>query len=313
MPLPTFIIAGERRAGTTTLYHQLRAHPDVFLYPKSDYCYFVEDELSSRQSFNGEADAVAWELAHSPKDYANHFEAAGEKTAVGHKGADLLFWQPAHSRIARYVPGIKLLITLRNPVTRAWSHYWNEVGKGREVLDFGEALAAEADRCRQSAFARFHLSYRRRGFYAESLKTLFTSVPQSQVMVITVEQSRLQPEATLQDIYRFIGVDPDQGLSRAGQVSNENWTMVPREWARGPGARAIEKAYLRVTEGVTVRLTNDVESRRRLRRATNGLFRRPAAGIPLPEHLKTELRRVYAPHIEDLESLLGRSLDEWKL
>jgi hypothetical protein len=311
--LPTFLIGGERRSGTTTLYNELQAHPDIFLYPKPDYCYFVEDELSSRQWFDGGVDASAWEATHNVEDYAEQFRAGAGKSAVGHKGADLLFWKPAHSRIARFVPGVKILITLRNPVSRAWSHYWNEVGKGRETLEFDEALAAEGERCERSAFARFHLSYLQRGFYAQNLRTLFASIPQHQVMVITVEQSRLRREDTLSEIYRFIGVDPTQGLTRAGQVSNENWTMVPRTWARRPGIRSVEQAYLRMTEGVTVRVAHNVESRRRLRRITQSLFRRPASGIAMPERLRARLRETYLPHVRDLESMLGRTMDEWSL
>ena len=59
MPLPTFIICGERRCGTTSLYTWMRAHPEVFLYPKADMDYFIEDEIArTREWVDGEADTI---------------------------------------------------------------------------------------------------------------------------------------------------------------------------------------------------------------------------------------------------------------
>ena len=48
MPLPTFIIGGVRRGGTTSLYYAIRQHPEIYLYAHSELNYFVEDELRGR-------------------------------------------------------------------------------------------------------------------------------------------------------------------------------------------------------------------------------------------------------------------------
>ncbi|MCP3869651.1 MAG: sulfotransferase [Gammaproteobacteria bacterium] len=310
--LPTFIIAGERRSGTTSLYSALQVHPEINLYPKSELNYFVEQELSGRQWIDGEPDSARWEETHSIEEYSTLFSDGGAGTAVGHKGADLLFWKPAQTRMMRYAPNARILITLRNPVNRAWSHYWNEVGKGRETLEFDNALQQEQQRSARSAFARFHLSYRARGFYADSLRSFFKVVPREQVLVVTLEESRIHRRDTLGRIYTHLGVNPELGLEGGEQRRNVNWTTVPRPWTRNPLVRPLASAYTALVHAIATPLTRTKEQRHNLRRLLKTPVRHPASGILMPEETRIRLTELYAPGIEALEELLGRSLKEWK-
>lgn len=313
MPLPTFIIAGERRCGTTSLYRWISSHPDVHLHPRTDLNYFVEDEIvGAREWRDGEADAKGWERNHSVEQFSGMFSGTGGRSAIGHKGADLLFWTPAHARLARYVPEARFIITLRNPVDRAWSHYWNEVGKGRESLGFEEAVDAEKERLQKSAFARNHLSYLSRGFYEKSLEAFFKHISPSRVLIVALEQSRARPEQTLNEVYRFIGVDPGVGLELAGTQHNENWTMTTRPWAELPVLKSLQIMYLKLTERLIVRVTKDTDSRRKARRYTQVVFRKPAGGITMNTTIRSSLLKTYEPHVQALESMLGRQFPEWR-
>ena len=311
--LPNFLIAGEKKSGTTSLYRWMQNHPDVYLHPTTDMNYFISDKLTeSRKWRDGEVEPGEWERTHSLEGYAKLFEHDGDYRAVGHKGADLLFWKPAHARIAEYLPDARFIFILRNPVTRAWSHYWNEVGKGREVLSFKKAMAAEKERSQKSAYARLHLSYTARGFYKESLEAFFRHVDRSRVLITILEQSRSNSEKMLSDIYKFIGVDENLGLELAGTSSNENWTMLPREWSQTSAVRPLAKLYERATEAVIIRATKDSESRRKLRKNMQSIFRKPASSIKMPDDVKKQLTELYAPHIESLEAFLGYEIPEWK-
>jgi hypothetical protein len=312
MPLPTFIIGGERRCGTTSLYRWIQQHPEVYLYPKEDMDYFVESEIAgTREWRNGEVDGEQWERTHSAEDYARLFEGGIGFRAIGQKDADLLFWRPTHSRLARYLPDGRFIFILRNPVQRAWSHYWNEVAKGRESLSFDEALAAEKERSRSNAYARNHLSYLARGFYEESLESFFGHIEPARVLIITLEQSRSLPGETLAEIYRFLGVDPKLGLEQVGTRHNENWAVVPRPWTRSRFAQPLDGAYMRLSEGLITRLVTTGPTRRRVRKYAQVAFRRPATGIPMPERLRLRLAETYAPHIHNLERLLQKKFPEW--
>ena len=314
MPLPTFIIGGERRGGTTSLYHWMSGHPAIYLYPESDMDYFMEAEVLGRRSWRlgePEPDAALWERTHDPETYAAMFSGGEGFAAIGQKDADLLYWQPAHARLARYLPETRFIFSLRNPIERAWSQYWNEVGKGREPLDFEEAVEAEETRCRQSAYARNHLAYIRRGFYEESLTSFFQHIPRERVLVLTIEAARAQPRQTMQRIYRFLGVDDTLGLERAGKTFNKNNTMVLKPWAKGGFVAPIRKIYERGCEALVRRVYRDSELRQSKRARMQRLFREPAGRYRLPPRLRARLERVYRPHVADLETLLGRTFSEW--
>jgi Sulfotransferase family len=313
MPLPTFIIAGERRCGTTSLYRWISSHRDVYLHPRTDLNYFIEDEIvGARKWRDGEANASAWERKHNVQEFSLLFTSANGHSAIGHKGADLLFWEPAHERLARFVPQAKFIIILRNPVTRAWSHYWNEVGKGRENLSFEQAIAAEEERCKRSAYARNHLSYITRGFYDRSLKTFSKNISPSRVMVVTLEETRAHPEETLSKIYKFLDLDPKFGMTSVGTQHNENWTMVPRDWSQLPVIKQLQQPYLRLSESLIVRATKDTTKRRKARRYAQLMLRKPAGEIRMSPETRAKLVELYHPHILALESLLRRQLLEWQ-
>lgn len=307
---PTFIIAGERRSGTTALDRWMRAHPDVYLHPHRDMAFFIEQEIVGTTTWrDGEADAERWQRDHTPDDYAARFAGAEGQTAIGEKSADLLFWRPAHARIARFVPDIKLIITLRDPVERAWSHYWNEVGKGRESLSFEDALAAEDERMAASAYARNHLSYRSRGHYADSLTHLFEHVDRARVLIRTLEQAIAAPRADLARIYTFLDVDPSLGLERAGARHNRNRTYTLRPWATR--VKPLERLWSRATEAVIVRATQVTAQREAWRHRARAVFHHPARRHVMAAGTRASLRAHYAPHVARLGQLLDRTFPEW--
>jgi hypothetical protein len=313
MPLPpTFIIGGVRRGGSTSLYHAIRQHPDIFLYPHSELNYFVEEEVNGREWHDRHVDPDRWEATHSTEDYAALFVNGSRASAIGHKGADLLFWQPAHARIARFIPNARFIFTLRHPVNRAWSHYWAERAKGRETLSFEEALTAEDERARKSDWARFHLSYRTRGFYDVSLKRFFEIFPRERVLVITLEETIARPSETLQRVYRFLGVDPELGLDLAGTHKKQNWATVRRPWTLHAGIRQLVAGYEFASDKLARFFTRSKESRRLMRNVLQRPFRKSIRQIAMSQEHRAELNALYAAHIAALEDLVDQSFGEWR-
>lgn len=313
MPLPNFVIAGERRSGTTSLARWMEAHPDIFLHPALDMAYFLENEIVGRtQWLDGELDPATWDVTHSPEDYAALFTDGAGKQAIGEKSADYLFWRPAHERLARFLPEAKFIFTLRNPVERAYSHYWHEVGKKRETLSFEEALAAEPERIKNSAWARDHLSYQSRGFYEESLCDFFRHVPRERVLITTVEGNAAQPVAQLQCVYRFLGVDESKGLEAAGSKHNANIVMLPKAWSRNPIVAPLAAAYGKATKLVAGRLAKNKEERKRMMRSMGSAFAQSATETPMAPETRRRLEAEFAPHIAALGQMLGREFPEWQ-
>jgi hypothetical protein len=113
------------------------------------------------------------------------------------------------ARIWAYNPAIRLILCLRNPVERAYSHWAMETGRAWDAVPFVEAIASEQERCR-SALPEQHrvFSYISRGFYGEQLRRLWSFFPREQTLILRQEQLLEDPSSTLAAVHQFLGVDP---------------------------------------------------------------------------------------------------------
>ena len=312
MPLPSFLIAGERRCGSTSLGKWVKSHPEIYLHPTFDLSYFVDDELVGAMEWtDGSVNEERWNAVHTPEEFSSMFDGADGEIAIGEKSADYLFWPQSHQRMIDFVPDIRVLITLRNPIERAWSQYWNELGKGRETLEFEDALEQEDDRVARSDYARFHLGYRCRGYYDESLENFLSVVPRDQVLITTIEQNRAKPIESLQKVYKHIGVDPNKGLEIAGTQHNANWTALPK--SKNPLLISAEKGLSYVIKRTTRRLIKDPFDRRKVQMKLISKFRRVKSDFTMEPSTRASLTETYRPHVRRLEEIMGRKLTEWEI
>jgi len=196
MRLPDFIIGGAPRSGTTWLYQLLDRHPEIFmakpLTPEPKY--FLVDHLYEK--------GLAF--------YADRwFAAAGAAAHVGEKSTDYLESPPAAARMARDLPGVKLVFILREPADRAYSNYlWTRMN-GLETEEFRTALRLEDRRERELPerlkFAR-PFSYFSRGLYADLLTPYLERFPREQILLLRFEDILSRPATLAERLHRFIGV-----------------------------------------------------------------------------------------------------------
>ena len=100
MPLPSLVIAGERRCGTTSLANSLSAHPEIFIHSKRDSGYFVDAHIRKG------GPQIDWDATHSISDYEGFFSDAtgANKAVVGEKSADYLFLRPHTKGLQDFCP-----------------------------------------------------------------------------------------------------------------------------------------------------------------------------------------------------------------
>jgi hypothetical protein len=200
--LPTFIIAGAMRSGTSSLNSYLRDHPEVAVSrPKEVHYFDVNFDLGQE-----------W--------YLGHFEGSEHATAVGEATPDYLYDLEAPGRIAAVVPGVRILLLLRDPAERAYSHYWHNVAVGKESLGFEEALAAEPERIAGGDEARAAYSYVDRGRYGPQVERLLSVIPAGQVLAQTFDDLTSDPVAVFRRTCAFIGVDPASEPASLGEQVN---------------------------------------------------------------------------------------------
>ena len=134
---PNLFLVGAAKAGTTSLYAELARHPEIYMSPMKEPHFFSRIEPAAQ--LGGFFPHVSDE-----DEYLALFEGAGDEPVVGEASTSYL-WDPPRppSGSREAVPEAKILIVLRDPVERAYSHYRNDVREGMERRSFLEALAAE--------------------------------------------------------------------------------------------------------------------------------------------------------------------------
>src|SRR5437763_765168 len=178
-----FIVGGVQKAGTTALHDFLAQHPHVALL-RDQALHFFDKEEHFRSSRTGPFEPD-YRILLGNFDPGRRWRVAGEVTA------DYLYYPRALERIASYNPRMKLIISLRNPVGRAFSQWNMRRGKGQEPLEFLEALKRDQEigiwkGPRGNA-------YLARSFYAPQLEHVFKLFPRDQVLVIKYEYLRPDP------------------------------------------------------------------------------------------------------------------------
>ena len=202
--LPSALIIGAQKGGTTSLFQYLARHPDVLPPFGKEIHYFDFHHASG----------VRW--------YRGRFPYARELRA-GRLTLDATPYYLVHplapQRAAALLPGVKLIAVLRNPIDRALSHYQHEVRGGREPLSFAEAidreperLAGEEERLRNEpgyySWNHHRYAYVHRGVYVEQIRRWLQHFPRSQLLVLPSEWLFGDPPAASAAAYEFLGLRP---------------------------------------------------------------------------------------------------------
>lgn len=207
MVVPNFLIIGAPKAGTSSIYHYLKQHPEVYMSPvKEPHFFSFENE---EINFQGPGDrerlqgtVTRWE------DYLKLFASVGNEIAIGEASTTYLGNSKAPQRIKHYLPQVKLIAILRNPVDAAYASFLHLVRDGDETLpDFALALQQEPARISKNWEDIWH--YKNRGFYYSQIKRYFDLFEREQIQVYRYEDWQNNPQNILTQIYQFIGVKTD--------------------------------------------------------------------------------------------------------
>ena len=204
-----FIIAGAQKAGTSALANFLEAHPKIKMPHKDELHTTVQP---ARHFFDDEE-----RFAKSDIDYTPLQRGCVRKRKsilLGSCTPIYIYWKSAMERIWNYNNKIKLLILLRNPAERAFSHWNMQRDRHLESLDFLAAVQEEKNRAREAMpFQLRKFSYVDRGFYADQVERVFRYFPREQVKVIKFEHFRREARNTLDAVCNFIDIEPLQNLN----------------------------------------------------------------------------------------------------
>jgi hypothetical protein len=263
------------KAGTTSLYEYLRAHPQVFMATPKELHFFPADKQWPL--------GVDW--------YAAHFADAGDALARGeispsYSQADQ--FPGVAPRVAQVVPGARLVYLVREPIARLRSMYLHEVASGRETLPIERAV-------------REHPLYVESSRYATQLDEYLPYFDRDRILVLTTDELKRSRAATLSRLYRFVGVDdtfvpPDVEEERGRSEEKRVRRDVSRRWRDRRWYRMVVD---HLPEGAR-------EYGRRV--ATKPI---DVDASRLPPDLEAELRARFVPEVARLRDFLPEDFDGW--
>jgi hypothetical protein len=213
--LPSFLICGGQRCGTTSLYRALAAHPAVLKAVLHKGVHYFDTSYHH---------GMAWYRGHFPlqRTAAKVVEQFGVPAQTFESSPYYMYHPHAVARIARDLPGVKLVTLVRDPVERAYSQHAHELARGFESEpSFARALALElgrlhgqeerlADDPTYYSFAHQHHAYRARGEYATYLSAMAGRIGRDRILVVESERFFTTPEEVYDEVLEFLGL-PDLG------------------------------------------------------------------------------------------------------
>lgn len=200
-----FFCVGAQKAGTTLLHDILKQHSNIFLPEEKEAHFFDVNEYYSK--------GLDYFLNTYYKSYA------GEQI-VGNINPNLQVELRSIDRIIdSFGKDLKIILILRDPVKRAFSHYLMSKKRGYENLEFNEAIKNEAERIKNPVahkdyessemahFEKNHLGYISRGTYAPIIEYLFNRFEKKNIKVYIFEEFVRDKGKTIEDIFKFLGVE----------------------------------------------------------------------------------------------------------
>ncbi len=296
--LPNFLIIGAAKSGTTTLFDVIAQHPEVFASEKKEIRFFSNNDRFQ----NG----VEW-YQETHFGNAEKFPVRAEATPA------YLTWSekvaPRIKDVYKNRP-IKFAVIFRDPVKRAYSHYWHRVRQGDEnpnELNFTQAIRTETKRLSEN-WPKLEYEgnglygYFRAGCYASRLQPFLKLFPSESFFFMLQEDLYKNFNQNLKNLAQFLEIDPI--FSFKPTISNES--AVPRNknlfnlfnYIKKTKIKDVIKPFLPPSMRKWVR--------------TDGLMKH-FDYPPMDDEIKEELYGLYADEIKQLEAIIKKDLSHWQL
>ncbi|CAN2040443.1 Sulfotransferase family protein [Candidatus Magnetomoraceae bacterium gMMP-15] len=296
MTLPNFLIIGVAKSGTTSLYHYLKEHPQIFMSPVKEARFFAfEKDLFEKEKDDEELPKVKDRFKFTTiEQYSKLFQKVSNEKAIGEASPVYLFSSTAPELIHSYIPNVKVIAILRDPVERAYSAYQMRFRKAYETCDdFMKAF----QKIRKIPIGG---NYKNKGLYYKQLMRYYKLFNAEQIKIYLYEDLRDKPQKLMKDIFQFLGVDenfvPDLSVKY-----NVGWKSTNKKL----DSLVINDYYLKtlikrfIPQSIISRLKN------------NFFITQKKAKPKLSKELRKELIEVYRDDILKLEDLINRDLSMW--
>jgi hypothetical protein len=201
-----FFIIGAPKSGTTSLFYYLKQHPDIYLPEKKELHYFSREYL--KRAISGPGDKyVVDEVPTDAIQYDSNYDMAGKSQLCGDVSPSYLYHFATAEKIKKYNNDAKIIIILRDHVSKSYSQYMHLCGSGREMLSFEQALVHEEER-KKKGFSDFWL-YVESTRYCPGVQHYLRVFGADKVKIFLFDELMNDRRGVLYELCRFIGVDTE--------------------------------------------------------------------------------------------------------
>ena len=283
-----FFIVGAPKAGTTSLYHYLNEHPEIVMSRQKETDYFSDEDLQKKGLYYGKNRINTLEKYHSL------FQNVDQKK-IGEASVSYLFYEDVPQKIKAYNSNGKIIIMLRNPVDRAFSHYLMDYRLGLISKSFESILENEKKDIKASLFYQQYIEL---GQYSGQVKRYIEKFGKENVTIIFYYDFKNHVVKEVQKVYEFLEVDSKY----RAEIENKHntYSMPKNNWIR------------LIYSFVSFRkILNRILPKRKVRKIKEKLFIK-SKKPKLSDVLRARLINLYAHDIKQLEELLSVDLSQWK-
>lgn len=309
---PNFFIVGAPKAGSTSLFHYLDEHPEVFMSYIKETNFFSHEPITRQKLYYEETIAVPvsgkrkgvvgkHKLYQDAKridtfeKYESLFEEGAGKKAVGEASVSYLFYPEVPPALHAYQPEARIVMILRDPVERSYSHYLMDERLGLTNLSLEDVIHRRVDH------PKLHLYYQQFvevSLYYEQVKRYLDTFGKDQVKIIWFDDLKADTDAAISEVLEFIGVD---STFRPDTEASYNKFLMPTNAFVG---RLYKNQRLRT-------FTRSLLPNKTVEKVKQKLFSGPGKPEMNPE-TRRYLRDFYREDVIALEKLTGRDLSHWR-
>ncbi len=226
--LPHFIIIGAQKCGTTSLYEYLIKHPSIYPAAVKEVGFF--DRYYNK--------GIKWYRTQFPSFFRKYYVkwVLNKDFITGEASTGYILNPHSLRRIKRIIPQANLILLLRNPVDRAYSHYKHTVRIGREPLSFEEAIEKEEERIGEALkqtrtnehYYNFDIAlyaYLHTGIYIDQIEVLLELFPKKQILILKSEDFNKDPSVIYKKVLHFLDVPISELTDSAKHNKGESIAM----------------------------------------------------------------------------------------
>jgi len=273
--LPNFLIIGAMKSGTTTLYHALKCHPDVFMAELKEPQFFSDEEKIKS--------SMSW--------YVSLFKNVTNEKVIGEASTNYtkypLFKRVPES-IKKHIPDVKLIYIIRNPIERIYSHFTHNYYIGRVDNDLNRVIVRNQNYINIS---RYYMQLQR---YLEVFDN-------RQIKVVLLEDLRDEPNRIIKDIYGYLGVDATFSAANMSEKKHQTINKAGRS-----------RAVLNVLRSLSIYSTVSNRISENMKGRLNSLLRKKIEPpVKMTDQDREYLIEQLKDDVQSMQTYLGRDLSAW--